>query len=273
MTPIQPHADIKLQVLLCTFGRRAGDIDLRGLPVLEGVEYIVCVQNPDGIAVDTSALDARNDISVHFFADRGISRNRNHAFDLATAPLLQITDDDVALDPSALRRLVDEFDARPEVDIIATRSDIPEYRIYPPDGHDLTRPYSVYSPISFEIALRRDALLRTGLRFYPDAGVGCDYITCAEEELFLNRALHSGLRGRFVDIVLSHHRGTTTSVRAAGQPGTLRAKGMLMRVKRGDMAALMRLPVEARRAPVSFFTALGYLWDGFVYAGKHRKEL
>ncbi len=109
--------------------------------------------------------------------------------------------------------------------------------------------------------------------FSEIAGIGAPYLTAGEEQIFVHRLLETGLCGRFIDAVVSHHRGTTTSVRSASKPGVVRAKGALMRIERGFLPALVRLPVEARRSPVAFFKALVYLCQGFAYSIRHRKEL
>lgn len=262
----------RLQILICTVASRLPHLDLDGLPLLPELAYTVCCQGkPD--AASESRLRERADIELHSFADTGLSRNRNHSLAIASAPYILISDDDIAYSPDGLRSIIAAFDSDPALDIVATRSVIPEPHVYPPDGHPLDRPFRFYSPISFEIALRREAWMRSGVLFSELAGIGAPYLTAGEEQIFVHRLLEAGLRGRFIDAVVSHHRGTTTSVRSASKPGVVRAKGALMRIERGFLPALVRLPVEAYRSPVAFVKALVYLCQGFAYSIRHRKEL
>lgn len=245
------------------------------MPSLPDVRYLVCCQNPEGLDLTEAAerLTARGDTDVLFFSDKGLSRNRNHALDAATAPYIMTGDDDLSWSADGLQRIIAEFDADPSLDIITVRTELPNKRVYPPDGHDLRLPARFYSALSAEMAMRRASVERHGLRYSVLTGIGAPYLGCGEEELFMHHALECGLKGRFIDVVAVHHPGDTTSVRHRGKPEILRAKGALMRVLRGNTGALLRLPLEAWRAPIGFYRALLYLCQGYIYSLKHRKEL
>ena len=88
----------RLQVLVCTVASRIGAIDTSGYPEVDGVEYLVCCQNFDNSEISTAvaALKARSDIRVKVFADRGLSVNRNHAFEIAEAPYVHVAEDDIS---------------------------------------------------------------------------------------------------------------------------------------------------------------------------------
>lgn len=268
----------KLEVLVCTFGaaglRRCIACEW---PHVEGVRYLVCVQNPgnEDILPPAGELHDRGDTLVLFFDDRGLSANRNHALDAASAPYLAIMDDDLKLDASGLELLIREFESNPDVDLITTYADIDEDspRRLPPAGHDLNKPWPFYWPVSFEIAVRRSALERSGVRFSPLAGIGAPRLGAGEENLFVHHLLKAGLKGRYSGIRIGHHDHPTTTVRAALDPATVRAKGAVMRIMRGNIEALVRIPLEAHRSPMPFFKALRHLAEGFIYSIKHRREL
>lgn len=265
----------RLQVLVCTVASRIGAIDTSGYPEVDGVEYLVCCQNFDNSEISTAvaALKARSDIRVKVFADRGLSVNRNHAFEIAEAPYVHVADDDISFCREGLQRVIADFDADPDLDIITTRSDMPEPRVFPPDGHDLAIPYRCYHTISFEISIRRRALDTYAIRFSPLAGIGAPFLICGEEELFMHQMLEAGMKGRFADTVLSVHRGLTTSAHSGAKPGALRAKGAVMRIVRGSAAAIVRYPAEAFRSQAPTFRALLWLLQGFVYSVRHRHQL
>lgn len=268
----------ELEVLVATFGeaglRRALEQDW---PRVEGVRYLVCCQNPGGedLLPAAEALHSRGDTVVLFFRDRGLSLNRNHCLDAASAPYLMIMDDDLRLSAEGLEAVIALFRSRPDLDYFTTFAEVPDHtgRRLPPPGHDLARPWPRYWAISFEIALRRSSLERVGARFTPLAGIGAPYLGAGEENLFLHRLVRLGLHGEFSGILIGVHDHPTTSERAALDPAVARAKGAAMRVLRGNLAAAIRLPLEAHRSALPFFRALLYLSQGYIYSIIHRREL
>lgn len=267
--------DLKLQVLICTFARGIEKIDAGALPRLGGVRYLISCQNPENLDLDAAAekLSLRGDTDVIFSNTRGLSINRNIAFDNATAPYLLIADDDLKFYPEGLMAVMDAFDSDPELDIATFRSHSPAERVFPPHGHDLAESFRFYYAISFEIAVRRDFLLRKNLRFSPLAGIGAPVLGSGEEDLFLHHAIKAGAKGRFFNIPVVLHAGPTTAEHSAVDPRVLTAKGACLPAIRGIATALSRYPVEAWRSKAPFFKALYYYCRGFVYYIRHRDEL
>lgn len=262
--------DLKLDVLVCTTAKRLPSIDIGGWPQIAGVRYIISCQNPEELPI---FFTCRPDIELHEFANRGLSVNRNQAFSLAKAPYVLIADDDTSFRADGLHKIIGTFDKNPALDYITFYSEQPEKRIYPPDGHDLAKPFPHYSPISFEIALRRESIERIGLQFSPLAGIGAPYLWAGEELFFLINARKKGLIGIFCNFTVAIHPAETTSVHSASKPGVIRAKGAVMRISRGSLTALTRFPIEAMRSEAPFFKAFKYLMQGYLYSIKHRKEL
>ena len=263
----------RLQILIATYARRVEAIEPSRLPQIDGVEYLISCQNPEGLGLDTSKLAARADIRIFFFADNGVSVNRNHLLDLATADYIQISDDDLIYRAEGIEKLIETFDADPDIDIVTTRAVTPEKHVYPLDRHDINKKCRFYHPIAFEIALRRKSLADSGIRFSPLFAFGAPYLLAGEDDVFFNHCLRSDMTGVFRNIIVSEHPGYTTCVRSAGDPGVIRAKGAIMPFVRGYFAALIRLPLEAYRAKVPFFKALLYLGQGYIYYIRHRREI
>lgn len=262
----------KLEILVVAYGRDIEKADASRWPKLEGVRYVVACQNPEELELDTSHL-RRDDITIHFFADKGVARNRNHCLQLASAPYVMLFDADLTIEGRGLPKIIEAFDSDPSLDYLATRSIVPKHVVFPPDGHDLSKPVRFYAPISFELAFRRKSLVDNNIRFCELSGLGAGVLNAAEEDIFVWNCRHKGLRGRFADAVTSYHPGETTGTRLAAVPGVIRAKGTLMRMWRGDMGALIRIPLEAYRTPMGFFQALKHLWEGYRFFGEHRKEI
>ncbi len=267
-----------LEVLICTYGRRLAGIDSGGLPQVEGVRYLVSCQLPEDISPGQAMaacrqLSQRKDVEIRFVDGKGLSNNRNAALDAATAPLALIADDDTSFDADGLRGIIARFDADPALELITVRRIHDCGSQYPPDGHDLARPFKRYWPISIEIALRMEAVRRRRWRFSPLAGIGAPYLEAGEENIFLHNAVRSGAKCRFADIAVASHPGETTSGHSGGTPGTLRAKGACLRIIRGWATGLTRIPVEAFRAPCPTLRALLYIFQGYVYSIANRRYL
>lgn len=267
--------DIKLQVLVCTFGERLKGIEQPQLPVVEGVEYLICCQNPHRIPLDRAAeaLQQRKDIKVLFTDSSGLSNNRNTAFGAATAPFVLIADDDIEFEADGLKTLIEAFEQNPDCDIITVASNHMAPGRLPGCRFDLSHPPRGYYAISCEIALRREALDRYGLRMSPLAGIGAPYLAAGEEIIFLARALQRGAGGIHLPIEVFRHPRQSTGTLLEGSAAGLRAKGAALRVSRGFAGALLRLPLEALRSGSGFFKPLWWLLQGYCYSIKHDREL
>lgn len=262
---------MKLEVLICTYGDRISRLAPAGLPRLEGVDYLVSWQNPGGLPQPKGF--GREDVKLIMTADRGLSRNRNHALEAATAPLVMICDDDVSLSAEGLRCLMARFDAEPQTDAIIFRSDTAVKRVFPPDGYDLSRSFPHHHAMSIEIAFRTGAVRRAGVHFNELAGIGSPSLVAGEEELLLRDMRRKGLRIRFADIPVAAHPAATTADRMGADAAFIRTKGAIIAATRGYATALTRYPLEARRAEMPYLKALGALLSGFTYALKHRSDL
>ena len=63
------------------------------LPVIDGVRYVVSWQSHEEAPVPESLV--RDDVEIHRFDGRGISLNRNHAYDHCRADIVLNADDDL----------------------------------------------------------------------------------------------------------------------------------------------------------------------------------
>lgn len=270
------QSDTMLQVLIVSYGDRIRALIDTPLPKVEGVGYVISCQDPDNRleGIDLRPLMQRPDIDLRIYRDRGISNNRNHAFDAASAPYLLLADDDLVFIPQGLRAIIDAFERNAGVDVILLKADVPtSVRQFPPGECDLPSTWPRHHAISFEIAVRRSSMLKAGLRFSPLAGIGAPRLGAGEEELFIHRARRRGLNVRYIPITHAVHPGPTTSVHSARSAAVLRSKGTVITATRGPLIALTRFPVEAVRSKAPFFKALWCYLDGMVYYYTHRRQL
>lgn len=205
-----------MQVLISTYGRDGiGRVVDAAHPRVDGVEWLVSWQNPEGIEVPRELV--RPDMVVISHDSRGLSHNRNVSLRHATHAEVVISDDDVSYSPEQLRTLIAIFKDHPELDIFTFRYSTPDGchgKIYPAGDFDLAHPKCGYYVSSIEMALRREPVLGSGVWFDERFGIGGRLFVAGEESVFLYQLLQKGLKGRFFDRILCiHHGGATTGER------------------------------------------------------------
>lgn len=236
-------------LISCQTGRRVDSMAISpsdpGLPATS-------TSGPDGFVIPESLL--RDDIEVLFTPTAGLSRNRNILLAGATSPLCLIADDDLSYTSASLRDVIKTFKENPDIDIATfisanapsdNNADPPSdnneeslhsgrkeplryEKRYPGYSFDLRKPAKGYYITSFEIAFRRESVIGSGILFNENFGVGAPIYGAGEEELWVNRLLRSGLRGRFFPRHLTVHHGPTTGTREAANPRVLRAQGVII---------------------------------------------
>ncbi len=252
---------LSLDIAICTLGKAGiARVASMNLPQLPGVRYVVSWQGHDGIEVP-EALYSRSDIALHRYNERGLSRNRNNAFEHCTADIVLIADDDLIFHVPGLDELRRVFEENPKIDFATFRSERPDMKHFPSEsvalGKRLPKNYHV---TSFEIALRRAT---TGsLRFCAEFGLGAEKYHGGEEELLLQSAVRRGMHCRFFPITICSHPHESTGTKARMTDGNLRAFGAVIALTYPWTTAL-RLPLKAwrlcRRRQASFFHALSLM--------------
>lgn len=215
--------DIKLQVLICTYGADGIDrVALGKHPKTDGVEYLVSWQASEGVAVPDAIQ--REDFKIYRTNTKGLSKNRNHALSKATAPLLLISDDDVDYTPEGLNAVMDSFGQNPGMDILTFKYDSSaSSKQYPSRTFTLDFPPKGYFTSSIEMAFRRDAL-QGKIWFNESFGIGATFPS-GEEDIFIKDCLNSGLKGRFLPCIIARHDEETTSGRNLKLPSRPQTKG------------------------------------------------
>lgn len=221
---------IRLQILICTIGAEGiNRVAKARHPEVEGVEYLINWQLPDGDCDIPDDIKSRKDFRVIKWSDRGISVNRNHALENATAPLLLMSDDDILYTVERIESLIREWNCRPYLDIMTFRFDSYETeKKYPETEFDLSRPVKGYFVTAFELSLRLDAVRKFGLRFNSHFGFATTFHG-GEEVVFLYDAVRKGARGRFIPVTICTHPGSTTGQRDRYTPEFIVSKGAVVR--------------------------------------------
>lgn len=217
-----------LDILISTIGTEGiRRIASKCHPKIEGVRYIVSWQQPDCDTHVPAELQ-REDFIVSVIKSTGLSANRNHAIEIASAPYLLLSDDDVEYSEAYIENILRALRENKEYDIIAFRYDsLNSNRVYPEFSFNLKNPPKGYFISSIEIALKRESIIDSGVRFDTSFGLGAEF-PAGEETLFINRLLKKGLKGIYLPVSCCRHDNISTGEKPL-TPEYIRAKGALFR--------------------------------------------
>ncbi len=248
-----------MQILVSTFGedgiRRLAASDY---PAVEGVEYLVSWQLPEGDCAVPESLSRRGDFRIFKTRSRGLSVNRNESLRLAEAPVCVIADDDLHYDASALRHLMEYHRDHPEETLVCFHCTIGGERTltYKDEGFSLHKKPRGYYFTSVEISFKREAVMASGVRFEPLMGAGAPVLQSGEEEIFMLSLLRRGLRGVCLPLVVCDHPRSTTGDRIVSTASFSMVRGALLRFTHRQIWPLL-LPLKALLS--SRHTHRGYL--------------
>ncbi len=257
---------MRLQVLIATYGdnglRRTASMSL---PVIEGVSYLVSCQTGEDATPEVPEALQRPDIRVIMTEGRGLCANRNRLLEAADAEYVLTADDDMSYTEAQLRAAIDSLG---EADITAFRIEGAQNKSYPTSrmnlGHGLPRGYC---PSSVEIALRLDAVRRTGLHFCTLFGIGAPALGCGEEDILIWNARRLGLRIEYIPVVIGRHTGGPSTGQRAPTPAVWRARGAVLHLTH-PYSGWLRIVRQAVRA--RSIAALRLMAAGAAYAVRHR---
>ena len=241
-----------LQVLIAAYGGDAAEkIASLSHPELPGVEYLVSWQNFDTSKIPDS-LNQRSDFKIFYEESTGLSNNRNNLLQKASAPVVLISDQDVAYSQKHIKTILDSFEEYPDCDFLAFRyssSDFP--KVYPRTSFQLDSAPKGYFLSSIELALNLKRIKKLGnlshWQFNPFFGINGKLFGCAEEDVLMANVRNKGYRGRFIPADICLHTGPTTSERKGAAKECIEAKGAAMIfIKPGTWT--LRMLIHAWRA-------------------------
>ncbi len=125
--------------------------------------------------------------------EKGVGLSRNTALLASDHELIQFGDDDIVYDDGYVSRVVSEFDAHPEADMLLFNVKAQEGRetYWNEDFARVTwKNYGRYP--AYAICARRDKLIRSGVKYSLLFGGGAPYMN-GEDSLFLHDCLKAGL--------------------------------------------------------------------------------
>ncbi len=271
----------ELEVLISTFGAEGlRRVATMALPEMDEVKYLVSCQCPGHDSLELPPELQRKDVKVIFTPTKGLSVNRNNAISHATAPLCLISDDDLSFTPEGFRSVITVFGENPDLDVATFQYTVTDGRFeksYPSESFPLSDPAKGYFVTSFEIAFRRESVIKSGVWFNRNFGLGAPLYGSGEEELWIKDLLDAGLNARFYPYVIAAHADcSTTGVRLMDSPPVLRAAGAVIK-RLYPATSFPRVLLKAWRSSRASGAGLGEclrpLLYGWWQATVHPKKL
>lgn len=127
---------------------------------------------------------------------RGVGRNRNTAIEAADGDILLLADDDVVYRDDMPAQVLQAFAENPRADVLVFSLDLTKNgQVFDKrcDVHRRLRVWNAMKVGACRIAVRSEALRRSGVRFHESFGGGCPF-SAGEDSLFVKSCLDKGLR-------------------------------------------------------------------------------
>ncbi len=173
--------------------------------------------------------------------EKGVGLSRNTALENADHELIQFGDDDIVYDDGYVSKVVAEFDAHPEADLLLFNVKAQEGReTYWNTDFDKVnwRNYGRYP--AYAICARRDKLIESGVKYSLLFGGGAPYMN-GEDSLFLHDCLKAGLNIFRTPVAIGKERkGESTWFKGYTEKFFF-DRGVLYHFLYGKMAALLGL--------------------------------
>ena len=143
---------------------------------------------------DVREIDSPFKYRIISSTDRGVGLSRNRCIENAFGDIVVFSDDDIVYDQGYADKIEREFNAHPEADLMTFNVEVcDERRTYYNDRFKKLSGLNIGRYPAYSIALRRDVLVKKGLKFSPLFGGGAKYSN-GEDSLFLKEALKKGVR-------------------------------------------------------------------------------
>lgn len=243
-----------IDILICTIDDGIGSVRQVLMQPMPDVHYVVSMQHTRPLATEatwTSAigmLTARPDVTVVTLEGRGLSRNRNHALQHATADIILLADDDCRYTHKSFGFILKTYEDHPEADAICFKAESyggTPLKSYPSAAMTFAAASREgYSPASVEVSLRRSSLKHSGVRFDERFGLGASF-PASEEFVLLTDMERAGCHILFAPHTIVLTDAATTGSRFLADKALQRAKGAVFRYCYGTPSALWRTLKEA----------------------------
>lgn len=265
-----------LDILICTFNKGIVRVGELLLEPREGIQYIVSYQYNDERYLDLvpESLRERDDVILFEHRGQGLSANRNLALEKSQADLYMFADDDERFTPDTFQTILGTFASHPELDVAfftATTYTGKPLKAYPAEELTLTGMPETYDISTIEMVCR--SRVKNLVRFDERFGLGAQFLTCGEEEIWMEDAVRAGLSMRFFPMKTVETSTLLKRRRIFVDAGVQRSHGAQEYYRRGSRAWLSCLRFAfraARKRQARFWPLMKHLAEGIRYMQKTR---
>lgn len=267
-----------LEILICSLNKGIVRVEDVLLPQCENVRYVVSYQYTDEryLELIPQQLKERSDVSLYTYCGEGLSANRNLALEKATADLIMYADDDEHLLPDTFDMVNSVFTAHPDLDVAffcASTYTGKLLKNYPTEDFEVKGMPESYSISAIEMVCRRTAV-QGKIRFDERFGLGTKFLTCGEEEIWLEDAMHHKLKMHYFPKKIAE---TSTMMKKSliyVDAGVQRSHGAIAYYRYGATAWFVCLKFALNSASAGmchFLPFLRHLMEGIRYMRRTSK--
>lgn len=190
-----------IDILICTFNKGIVRVVDIFLPPTANIRYIVSFQYTDErfLALIPDVIQTREDVKLYKYKGKGLSANRNLALEQATADLVLYADDDAHFTPESFSHITKVFEENPSLDVALFQAYSytgKPLKQYAATELDYTKGGGFLGISALEIVVRRTSV-QGKIRFDERFGLGTQFLTCGEEEIWMADARSAGLVMRY----------------------------------------------------------------------------
>ena len=156
---------------------------------------LIIANQTDSFGYISESVDG-NTYSLVSTTTRGVGKNRNIGLQYMSDEIIILADDDIIYKNGYTQMVSNAFDELPKADVIIFRMQyVKNGSVYEINTHKTQRVH-MYNGLSFgtyQIAMKKDSILRANIHFTELFGGGCIY-SSGEDSLFLIDCFRSGLK-------------------------------------------------------------------------------
>ncbi|MBO6241598.1 MAG: glycosyltransferase family 2 protein [Butyrivibrio sp.] len=209
--------------------------------------------------------------------EKGVGLSRNTALEHSDHEIIQFADDDIVYEDGYVQKVLDEFDAHPEADILLFNVKAQEGRetYWNTDFARVNwKNYGRYP--SYAVFARRQKLIDAGVRFSLLFGGGAPYMN-GEDSLFLHDCLKEGLNLFRTTVIVGHEKAGESTWFKGYTDKFYFDRGVLYHFLYGKMAKILGLRYLFKNRNTmcrekGLLKSVKILWDG-VDHGKTLKKV
>lgn len=180
--------------------------------------------------------------------DRGLSKSRNLAIKLTNADICLLADDDTSLEDNYDEIIREAYTKYPDADIIAFRVDSKDEKrqLNRLKEGRVNRLFSM-KIASVQISFKKDSIVDKKLKFDERFGAGSGQYTNGEENIFLYKAIKSGLKMYYYDKKIGIISGGDSTWYGKNVDQDLKSKGAMFKEMSNYLYPLLILQYVVRK--------------------------